>query len=83
MSVYGSFLAAIAFMAFSNSAFAYIDPGTGSMVLQMAVAGILAGLFYIKTAWSRIRFFFTNLFSREKGNVKPPAGETGRNSDED
>ena len=53
-------------MAFSDSAFAYIDPGTGSMVLQMAVAGVLAALFYIKTAWSRVKLFFLKLFSREK-----------------
>ncbi|WP_041064104.1 hypothetical protein [Thiolapillus brandeum] len=83
MNIYRSVVAVTFLTALSGSAFAYIDPGTGSMVLQMAVAGILAGLFYIKMAWSRIKQFFVHLFTRGKAPVSPPDGEARRNSDED
>ena len=38
---------------------AYIDPGTGSMVLQAAIAGIAAAALAIKTYWHRIKLFFS------------------------
>ncbi len=50
------------FALVSQPAFAYIDPGTGSMVLQLVVAGVLGALFTIKTWWRHLtdmtkRFF--------------------------
>lgn len=41
-----------------QSAFAYLDPGTGSIILQAVIAAIAGSLFAIKTYWSRIRSFF-------------------------
>ena len=35
-------------------AHAYIDAGSGSYVLQMAMAGVLALAFSLKLAWQRI-----------------------------
>lgn len=40
------------------AAYAYIDPGTGSVILQALVAGILGSLFVIKTYWAKITAFF-------------------------
>lgn len=37
----------------------YIDPGSGSYLIQMIIAGILGALFYFKSAWWRIKSFFT------------------------
>ena len=37
----------------------YIDPGSGSYLVQMIIAGILGGLFYFKNLWLRIKSFFT------------------------
>lgn len=37
----------------------YIDPGSGSYLVQMIIAAVLGGMFYIKTIWKRIKFFFT------------------------
>jgi hypothetical protein len=39
--------------------FLYIDPGSGSYLVQMIIAGVLAGLFYFKNLWMRIKSFFT------------------------
>jgi hypothetical protein len=35
--------------------FAYLDPGTGSLVLQMSVAGLLGSMFVLKTFWQQIK----------------------------
>ncbi len=36
----------------------YIDPGSGSYLVQMIIAGVLAGLFYFKNLWFKVRSFF-------------------------
>ncbi len=41
-------------------AHAYIDAGSGSYVLQMAMAGVLALAFTLKLAWQRVRTFFAD-----------------------
>ena len=43
---------------------AYLDPGSGSYLLQLLAAGALGGLFVIKMSWSRIKGFFGRLFGR-------------------
>lgn len=34
---------------------AYLDPGSGSFLLQLLVAGILGGLFAMRAFWGRLR----------------------------
>lgn len=34
---------------------AYLDPGSGSALLQILVAGLLGGIFTLKSFWSRLR----------------------------
>jgi hypothetical protein len=43
-----------------STAFAYVDPGTGTMLLQMAGAMIAAGLFYLRSirSWAARRLGF-------------------------
>ncbi len=36
----------------------YIDPGTGSIILQAIVAGIVGGAVAVKLFWHRILTFF-------------------------
>jgi len=38
--------------------FAYIDPGTGSYLLQLALAGLLGAGYTLRRFWSRIASFF-------------------------
>jgi hypothetical protein len=38
--------------------FLYVDPGSGSYLVQMIIAAILGALFYFKNIWWRIRSFF-------------------------
>ena len=52
-------LTALLFLASPLSASAYIDPGTGSFVIQVVLAAILGSAFYIKLSWRRIKKFFS------------------------
>ncbi len=45
----------------SLPAYAYLDPGTGSMFLQVLLASFLAVLYAIKLFWKNIKNFFTSL----------------------
>jgi len=46
-------------------AFAYIDPGTGSYIIQIAIAALVGGLFAVKMFWIRIKTFITSLFKKK------------------
>lgn len=47
-------LAAALFVA-PASAFAYIDPGTGSMALQAAIAAVAGTMVGLNAAWARLK----------------------------
>jgi hypothetical protein len=51
---------------FPSLAYAYIDPGTGSMMIQALLALIATVSVSIGIFWRRIRSFFTRLLGREK-----------------
>lgn len=42
-----------------NSILLYVDPGSGSYLIQAIIAGILGILFYFKNIWWSIRSFFS------------------------
>jgi len=42
---------------------AYIDPGTGSLIIQVLIGALVGGLVVAKIFWSRIKIFFKGLFS--------------------
>ena len=44
---------------------AYLDPGSGSFILQMILAAILGGLVIIKTYWHKIKDSLSRLFNRQ------------------
>jgi hypothetical protein len=37
----------------------YIDPGSGSYLVQVIIAAILGAVFYFKGIWLRIKLFFS------------------------
>jgi hypothetical protein len=47
-----------------QAAHAYIDPGTGSYVIQLVIAGLLGASFAIKIYWKKIKAFFANHYSK-------------------
>jgi hypothetical protein len=57
----------IALLATTGAAQAYIDPGAGSFVLQMMLAGALAVGATVKIYWYRIKEGMRRLFSSRQG----------------
>ena len=69
------FVAGAANTVLIGTAYAYIDPGTGTMLLQLAGAMIAAGLFYLRTA----RIWIARQLGFGKTNSEPP--RTGADQD--
>jgi hypothetical protein len=46
----------------------YIDPGSGSYLIQLIIAGVLGALFYFKTIWWKIKSFFTRSKPEDSSN---------------
>ena len=42
----------------------YLDPGSGSYLLQLLIAGFLGALFAIRLYWKRIKGFFLKRLGR-------------------
>ena len=50
---------------------AYIDPGTGSYMLQLMAAALLGASFTAKVYWRKIKLFFTKHLVRDQEKEKP------------
>ena len=48
-------LGAIATLFFTGPAWAYLDPGTGSMMLQLLLGGVAGAMVVGKLYWQRLR----------------------------
>lgn len=63
MAKNGGVVIALALLVWSGSAgsaYAYLDPGTGSFFLQMLIGGIAGSLVAAKMYWSRVKAFFSH-----------------------
>jgi hypothetical protein len=48
-------------VGFSAAAHAYLDPGTGSILVQSLLAGIAGAVAIVSLYWQRLKAFFTNI----------------------
>ena len=46
---------------YASSAFAYLDPGTGSAIFQGLIAGMAVGVSFLSIYWQKVRMFLTNI----------------------
>jgi len=54
----------------------YIDPGSGSYLIQAIIAAILGGVFYFKQFWWKIKSFFGGKKKeQETDNAEPHDGQ--------
>ena len=73
--IYMALLTVPAFLLFSTqNAYAYLDPGTGSMLLQGLIGGIAGGMFAIRLYWSKLKDRF--------GGGRAPASVTQRDGEQ-
>ena len=61
---------------FDQAAYAYyIDPGTGSIIIQVLIGVFVGGLAMIGVYRTRVKNFFTNLFARRRHDRKSEESE--------
>jgi len=58
-----------------RDAHAYLDPGTGSYILQLLIGAFLGAMYAVKLCWSSIKMFFSRLFGKKTSAAVPPAAE--------
>ena len=54
----------------------YLDPGSGSILIQLLIASVLGAVLVLKTSWGRIKQFF------RKNTTDSPDDEFGDRKDE-
>lgn len=60
-----AWFAAIAAVVVPADAHAYIDPGTGSVIVQAVIGAVVAVGFFLKMNWLRVKHFVRKLFGGE------------------
>ena len=68
---HSAMFALILMIASAPAAHAYIDPGTGSYVIQLLIAALAGIAVAIKIYWSKIKGFF----SRSSGETQDTGGD--------
>jgi len=49
-------------------AYAYLDPGSGSYLIQILIASLVGGGLFVKTFWARIKGLLGKKKNEKKGN---------------
>ena len=62
-------------LVLTKPAYAYLDPGTINMVIQLVIGALVGGLVTIKLYWSRIVGFLNR---RSKSTTAPPGVENDK-----
>lgn len=60
-------------LAAPGTVHAYLDPGSGSLLIQLLLGAVLGGVYFVKLYWGKIIQFILSLFGKktdEKKNSK-------------
>ena len=68
MKQYFLYLATVILFSLTVPAYAYLDPGTGSIILQAILGFIAASLATLSFYWNKVKLFLNKLF--KKNNKK-------------
>ena len=66
-----AFFGLMATLLYTPPAAAYLDPGTGSMMLQMLLGGIAGAVVVGKLYWHRLKEVVTSRFSSKPSDAAP------------
>ena len=56
---------------FASPAYCYLDPGTGSIILQALIAVVAGAAMALRLYWHRLRIFFSRKKSVSSGSAVP------------
>ena len=60
------FICTLLYLVMPHNAHAYLDPGTGSLILQAIIVGFIGAVATAKLWYGRFKGFIARLFSRDK-----------------
>lgn len=73
----------VAVLAMPRDAHAYLDPGTGSMLIQGLIAAVLSAAFAVKLFWAKLKpHLFGFLSGRKQGEHEHDQAAGKNESDE-
>lgn len=64
------FFLLLASLAFPKITHAYLDPGTGSFIIQIILSVVLGGIFAFKIFFTKIKQTFKKIFSKNEKSAK-------------
>ena len=66
----------VGIISYASPVFAYLDPGTGSMLLQGLIAGIAVFTSVLSIYWQKVKSFFV----KEESNTDKEESDTGKDT---
>ena len=63
-------LTLLLYVVLPTKAYAYLDPGTGSYVIQIVIATLAGGTYVVIASWGKIKTFFSSVVSKFSKNRK-------------
>jgi hypothetical protein len=57
-------------LLFSTNSYAYIDPGSGSIILQAIIAAFAGAGTAITIYWKKVKLFFSKIFKKKDNERK-------------
>lgn len=71
----------VVLLTMAPTAHAYLDPGTGSIILQSLLAGIAVAIGLLRLYWYRFKSFVTTLMGNEQDLAHKDDQQCGKDSD--
>jgi hypothetical protein len=73
--MFASIVPAVVILTVNADVHAYLDAGTGSIILQAVLGGVVGVLVAIRLFWNQIKAFFSRLLHRSKQHEEPQDGQ--------
>lgn len=58
------------YIIMTSNAFAYLDPGTGGIIIQAILAFLAAIFAYTTFFWNKVKSFFSKILKKKNENYK-------------
>jgi len=78
---YSKIAIALVGVAMATPSYAYLDPGTGSVILQSLLAGIAVAMGLLRFYWHQFKIFLGNLMGNAPEQPEQAAEELEQDSD--
>jgi hypothetical protein len=63
-------LVCLFYLMFPRTVYAYIDLGTGSLIIQLLIGALLGASYVLRSYWGRVKAFFVKIFHKDKSVTK-------------